>query len=74
MRELSTTADPKQNGTIILVHNQPIREEKRSGSSRFEVVESNWPVQVASRKGVDPKQQTALRFTLSTSFVTKTIC
>jgi hypothetical protein len=28
MRELSTTADPKQNGTIILVHNQPIREEE----------------------------------------------
>jgi DNA repair protein RadC len=23
MRELRTTADPKQNGTIILVHNHP---------------------------------------------------
>jgi hypothetical protein len=39
-----------------------------------EVVESNWSVQVVSGEGVDPKPQTALRFTLSTSFVTNTIC
>ena len=39
-----------------------------------EVVESNWSVQVVSGEGVDPKPQTALRFTPSTSFVTNTIC
>ena len=39
-----------------------------------EVVESNWSVQGVSGEGVDPKPQTALRFTLSTSFVTNTIC
>jgi hypothetical protein len=39
-----------------------------------EVVESNWSVQVVSAEGVDPKPQTALRFTPSTSFVTNTIC
>ena len=38
-----------------------------------EVVESNWSVQVASGEGVDPKRQTALRFTPSTSFLTNTI-
>jgi hypothetical protein len=39
-----------------------------------EVVESNWSVQVVSGEGVDPKPQTALRFTPSISFVTNTIC
>jgi hypothetical protein len=39
-----------------------------------EVVESNWSVQVVSGEGVDPKPQTALRFTLSTSLVANTIC
>src|SRR5258708_34358483 len=39
-----------------------------------DVVESNWSVQVVSGEGVDPKPQTALRFTLSTSFLTNTIC
>lgn len=39
-----------------------------------EVVESNWSVQVVSGEGVDPKPQTAKRFTPSTSFVTNTIC
>jgi hypothetical protein len=39
-----------------------------------EVVESNWSVQVVNGEGVDPKPQTALRSTLSTSFVTNTIC
>jgi len=34
-----------------------------------DVIESNWSVQVVSGEGVDPKPQTALRFTLSTSFV-----
>ena len=34
----------------------------------------NWSVQVVSSEGVDPKPQAALRFTLSTSFVTNTIC
>jgi hypothetical protein len=36
-----------------------------------EVVET---VQVVSGEGVDPKPQTAQRFSLSTSFVTSTIC
>ena len=39
-----------------------------------DVIESNWSVQVVSGEGVDPKPQTALRFTLSTSFLTNTIC
>ena len=39
-----------------------------------EVTESNWSVQVVSGEGVDPKPQTVLRFTPSTSFVTNTIC
>jgi hypothetical protein len=39
-----------------------------------DVVESKWSVQVVSGEGVDPKPQTALRFTLSTSFLTNTIC
>jgi hypothetical protein len=39
-----------------------------------DVVESNWSVQVVSGEGVDPKPQTALRFTLCTSFVMNTIC
>ena len=36
--------------------------------------ESNRSLQVVSGEGVDHKPQTALRFTLSTSFVTNTIC
>jgi hypothetical protein len=39
-----------------------------------DVIESNWSVQVVSGEGVDPKPQTALRFTLSTSLVPNTIC
>jgi hypothetical protein len=39
-----------------------------------EVVESNRSLQVVSGEGVDPKLQTALRFTPSTSFVANTIC
>ena len=39
-----------------------------------DVIESTWSVQVVSGEGVDPKPQTALRFTLSASFVTNTIC
>jgi hypothetical protein len=39
-----------------------------------EVVESNLSVQVVSGEGVDTKPQTALRFTLSASFVTNPIC
>jgi len=39
-----------------------------------EMVESNWSVRVVSGEGVDPKPQTGLRFALSTSFVTNTIC
>ena len=36
--------------------------------------ESNRSLQVVSGEGVDPKPQTALRFTPSTSFVANTIC
>jgi hypothetical protein len=36
--------------------------------------ESNRSLQVVSGEGVDPKPQTALRFTPITSFVTNTIC
>ena len=35
-------------------HRSACLKSARSGSSRFEVVESNWSVQVASRKGVKP--------------------
>jgi hypothetical protein len=36
--------------------------------------ESNRSLQVVSGEGVDPKPQTALRFTPITSFVANTIC
>ena len=64
-----------RRAVIAQDRNQP--DEDASAVSMYpvtaEVLESNWSVQVVSGEGVDPEPQTALRFTLSTSFVTNTI-
>jgi DNA repair protein RadC len=64
MRELNTTADPKQNGTIILVHNHPSGDPTPSQADiqmTKAIVDIAKPLGIAVRDHISSSARTGTR-------------